>query len=109
MLTPDANLGNLGLDSLETVRLLVTLEETYEVVIPDDVLNHETFETPNSLWAVIESLFVPAREGVAERGKPANDAAGSIGSTQFEGVDVQYHGPNSVAMRPAELHWPTGA
>ncbi|MFI6776082.1 phosphopantetheine-binding protein [Nocardia sp. NPDC050412] len=55
-LTPDLNLANHGLDSLATVGLLLDLEETFAVTIPDHLLSVDTFATPAGLWAVIDSL-----------------------------------------------------
>ncbi|MEU7829504.1 acyl carrier protein [Nonomuraea sp. NPDC049129] len=52
-LEPDARLSNLGLDSLQTVSMLVELESHYELAIPDDALSVEIFATPSDLWAVI--------------------------------------------------------
>ncbi|WOX17120.1 phosphopantetheine-binding protein [Streptomyces sp. N50] len=53
---PEVALADLGLDSLGTVGLLVELEETFNVVIPDESLSTETFATPKSLWDVIDQL-----------------------------------------------------
>lgn len=58
-LRPDASLSGLGLDSLASVQLLVTLEETFEVAIPDDMLTPENFSTPGSLWTAVQSLREP--------------------------------------------------
>jgi acyl carrier protein len=53
---PEVALADLGLDSLGTVGLLVELEETFNVVIPDEFLSAEMFATPKSLWDVIDQL-----------------------------------------------------
>jgi acyl carrier protein len=58
-LTPDANLGGLGLDSLESIQLLVGLEEAYGIAIPDEMLSQEMFETAGALWKVVQSLLGP--------------------------------------------------
>jgi acyl carrier protein len=55
-LDPDADLGRLGLDSLTSVQLLTALEEAYDVSVPDELLDNEMFETPISMWTVIDSL-----------------------------------------------------
>lgn len=60
-LAPDASLTGLGLASLETVALLLDIEEQFNVEIPDELLTQETFETPVSLWQVITTQRVPAR------------------------------------------------
>ncbi|WP_405160842.1 phosphopantetheine-binding protein [Nocardia sp. NBC_01499] len=54
--TPDLNLADHGLDSLATVSLLLDLEETFVVTIPDHLLSVTTFATPAGLWEVIDSL-----------------------------------------------------
>ena len=55
-LAPDMQLGSLGLDSLASIQLLVSIEETYDVAIPDEFLNLETFSTPASLWRAVAAL-----------------------------------------------------
>jgi acyl carrier protein len=65
-LHPDAALGSLGLDSLASIQLLVALEETFDIAIPDDLLNSDTFATARSLWNVVDSLRSPARTGAAD-------------------------------------------
>ena len=54
------NLPDLGLDSLATVALLVELEETFDVTLPDDDLSADTFATPGNLWSVLDRLLPPA-------------------------------------------------
>jgi acyl carrier protein len=49
-------LVNLGLDSMGVVRLLADLEDRYEMELPDDVLNEETFATAGSLWRTVSTL-----------------------------------------------------
>jgi acyl carrier protein len=66
-LTPDADLRGLGLDSLASVQLLVTLEETYDIAVPDDLLNHSTFASPLSLWRVVDALRETALARFGER------------------------------------------
>lgn len=47
---PDESLGDLGLQSLGMIRLLVSLEETYGVVFPEEALTPELFATARTLW-----------------------------------------------------------
>lgn len=54
-LPPDLDLEAAGLDSLETIGLLIELEEQFEFVLEDRYLNPETFATPASLWAKVIS------------------------------------------------------
>ncbi|MCG5214632.1 phosphopantetheine-binding protein [Streptosporangium soli] len=55
-ITPDLDLVAAGLDSLAMVSLLMDLEESLEITIPDSKLNWETFRTPQSLWATVTEL-----------------------------------------------------
>jgi acyl carrier protein len=55
-LDPAANLADLGLDSLNTIEILVRLEEEFDIQIPDEKLVAETFATVGSLWSVLSSL-----------------------------------------------------
>lgn len=49
-------LAGLGLDSMGMVRLLAALEDGYDVELPDDILNEETFDTVGSLWRTLSAL-----------------------------------------------------
>jgi acyl carrier protein len=60
-LPPDARLADYGLDSMETVSLLVEMEETFEVTFPDELLVAETFESPEALWRVLSGLLAVSR------------------------------------------------
>lgn len=55
-------LASLGLDSMGVVQLLTDLEEGYEVELPDEILNEETFETVGSLWRAVSALAPPGRD-----------------------------------------------
>lgn len=55
-LSEDSDLAVFGIDSLAVVRLLVTIEETYGVMIPDEVITFEIFSSPGALWNVISGL-----------------------------------------------------
>lgn len=55
-LAPTAVLPDLGLDSLSTIGLLVDVEESFEVQLPDDALTPSTFATPAALWSVVVRL-----------------------------------------------------
>ncbi|WP_335936438.1 phosphopantetheine-binding protein [Streptomyces sp. PTD5-9] len=56
-LTADAELRDLGLDSLGTVQLLGTLEETYQVRFRDSALTMDTFRTAGVLWETVEGML----------------------------------------------------
>ena len=61
-ITPDSRLRDLGLDSMRAIELLFAFEDAYDVVVPDEKLVEDTFETAESLWTMIEEL----REGQRE-------------------------------------------
>lgn len=52
-----SELAGLGLDSMSIVQLLADLEETYDVELPDDLLNEATFATVGSLWQALSTLL----------------------------------------------------
>ncbi|MFE7200176.1 phosphopantetheine-binding protein [Pseudonocardia alni] len=58
-ITPRSGLRSAGLDSLALVELLVRLEETYAVTIPDDLLTPEVFETAAGVWDVLDRVRPP--------------------------------------------------
>jgi acyl carrier protein len=60
-LRPDAELVDLGLDSLGLVALLVDIEETFRVEIPDELLNGETFASVGALWTVLAEVVEGGR------------------------------------------------
>ncbi|MFF3227106.1 phosphopantetheine-binding protein [Nocardia suismassiliense] len=56
-LLPDANLTDLGLDSLRTVSLLLDLEDALAISLPDSVVGDpETFSTPQRLWQAVDEV-----------------------------------------------------
>ncbi|WP_055526091.1 phosphopantetheine-binding protein [Streptomyces graminilatus] len=55
-LLPDTSLKAAGLDSLAMVEVLVRVEETYGIAVPDSELMADTFATPASLWRVVSAL-----------------------------------------------------
>ena len=54
----DKSLKELGLDSLGMARLVVVIEEEYDVLLPHDALLPEVFATPRSLWEGLQG-FLP--------------------------------------------------
>lgn len=58
-LGPEDRLSDFGLDSMGTVGLLIAMEDTFSVSIPDELLATTTFDTPASLRQVIEGLRNP--------------------------------------------------
>ncbi|MET9850549.1 phosphopantetheine-binding protein [Streptomyces ossamyceticus] len=55
-LRADSSLKAAGLDSLAMVEVLVRVEETYGIAVPDSELMADTFATPASLWRVVAAL-----------------------------------------------------
>ncbi|MGC4897458.1 SDR family NAD(P)-dependent oxidoreductase [Micromonospora sp. DT31] len=59
-------LADLGLDSLNTVALLVEIEDTLGVTVPDEELTAETFSTVGTLWSVLSGLDTNASHTPAD-------------------------------------------
>lgn len=59
----DDNLFNAGLSSLATVNLMLAIEDTFEVEIPDDRLSRATFSSIGSLCDLVRDLL--AERGLA--------------------------------------------
>jgi acyl carrier protein len=53
---PDVELRALGLDSLALIELLVAIEDELGLEFPDELLTAQTFRTPTTLWAAVDSL-----------------------------------------------------
>lgn len=45
------------------VELIVRIEETYEVVFPDEAIGPQSFATPAALWKTIGHLTSPGVRG----------------------------------------------
>jgi acyl carrier protein len=54
---PDADLGQLGLDSMGAINLLLDLEQALGIKIPDSLLTAETFATVATLERTIRPLI----------------------------------------------------
>ena len=57
ILQPDASLGDLGLDSLASIDLLLDLESQLHVEIPDELLDENTFASISHLSATLAPLL----------------------------------------------------
>lgn len=53
-LSPDVDLVELGMDSLQIISTMLQLEEAFEVTLPEEHMTLETFTTPGHLWAFVE-------------------------------------------------------
>jgi acyl carrier protein len=58
MLEDDADLYVAGLSSHASVNVILALEETFEVELPDSLLRKSTFGSVESIRAVFESIGV---------------------------------------------------
>ncbi|WP_019545168.1 phosphopantetheine-binding protein [Streptomyces sulphureus] len=56
-LLPETDLARAGLDSMTTVELLLLLEESYRISVPDELLRAATFATAGSLWQAIADVL----------------------------------------------------
>lgn len=61
-LSDSDELAGLGLDSMGMVRLLAALEDSYDIELPDDILNEDTFATVGSLWRTLSVLVTSGDE-----------------------------------------------
>jgi acyl carrier protein len=52
----DADLGSLGLDSLQAIDLLMAIEQEFGVQIPDEKIAADTFATAGNLLALLEEV-----------------------------------------------------
>lgn len=66
---PETCLREQGLDSLATIDMLLRLEASYDIAVPDELLTAETFATPGALWQVVSSVRAsePATVAAGER------------------------------------------
>lgn len=55
-LQDDADLFAAGLDSLAIVNVLMSLEETFDIELPDDKLSRRTFGSIDTIKSVVEDL-----------------------------------------------------
>ncbi|MFF4804451.1 phosphopantetheine-binding protein [Streptomyces sp. NPDC001351] len=55
-LRADIDLSAHGLDSVAVVALIMRIETTYDIVMPDELLQYSNFATPGALWAVLEKV-----------------------------------------------------
>lgn len=55
-LHPDLNAAAAGLDSLAAVELLIRIESTYHISIPEERFDLESFSTPGALWKLVSSV-----------------------------------------------------
>jgi acyl carrier protein len=54
--SPDADLRDLGVDSMRAIHLVVDIENTFNIRFPDELLTRDTFKTPLTLATAIHDL-----------------------------------------------------
>jgi acyl carrier protein len=54
----ETNLGDLGIDSMASIEVLLEIEENYNISFPDELLTADTFSSAKSLWESLELLLV---------------------------------------------------
>lgn len=59
-ISDDGDLFDAGLTSLNTVNLMLAIEDEYDIEFDDDSLTRETFQSVDSLMAVVSSLVKAA-------------------------------------------------
>lgn len=69
-ITPDAKLEDLGVESIELVEIVFTVEETFDIEVPYNANNAAgvTFETVNDVVSAVQIL-------VAEKAAQSSDTA----------------------------------
>lgn len=66
-LKSDDDLWNLGMTSLTCLGLMLSIEDTFGVELPEDVLKESTFRSIDSITAVVDQVL-GSEEGVAAQG-----------------------------------------
>ncbi|MDG4785091.1 phosphopantetheine-binding protein [Micromonospora sp. WMMD1102] len=62
-LSADDDLAALGLDSMGVVQLLAAVEEGYQLQLPDELLDQESFSTVGTLWQTVAAVLPPEQRG----------------------------------------------
>ncbi|WP_327298818.1 MULTISPECIES: phosphopantetheine-binding protein [unclassified Streptomyces] len=63
VITPDTDLRRLGVDSMQAIELLFSVEDAFAISLPDEELNDTTFATAGSLWRVISAQLPDGAAG----------------------------------------------
>ncbi|MBF9132822.1 SDR family NAD(P)-dependent oxidoreductase [Plantactinospora sp. S1510] len=101
------DLAELGLDSLNTVALLVEIEDALGVTIPDEALTVETFSTVGSLWSTVSALAEDAARTDQDAAGPPQPAAPR---SSVDGANAFDHGgPLTVTPPTMEAETSVGA
>lgn len=79
-LEPHQSLADQGLDSLATVSVLLDLEDTFSVRIPDELLTAFRFDTAASIWDLLQhaiNMSVDSQNGLGAPNSPPSAADGN--------------------------------
>jgi acyl carrier protein len=60
---PGVVLGSLGLKSLQTVALMVDVEDAFEIEFPPEMVNEITFRSVHSIADAVRALQLGGRSG----------------------------------------------
>ncbi|RSM57996.1 acyl carrier protein [Actinoplanes sp. ATCC 53533] len=60
-LRPDDNLWSLGMTSLTCLGLMLSIEDTFEIELPEEALKEATFRSISTISAAVESSRKQAR------------------------------------------------
>ncbi|MFK0111585.1 phosphopantetheine-binding protein [Streptomyces sp. NPDC091217] len=55
-LTPDASLWDAGMESLATVRVVIALEEEFDIAFEDGMLEKNPFDSVSSITSVVAEM-----------------------------------------------------
>jgi acyl carrier protein len=69
-LGPDDNLWDLGMTSLTCLGLMLAIEDTCNIELPEDSLKESTFRSVNTITAAVENVRNGGSELLAEEGVP---------------------------------------
>lgn len=61
--TPDTDLEAAGIGSLETIALMVEIEDHFEIAFPESALTPEAFSSPARLWSALQLAAVTGGPG----------------------------------------------
>ncbi|MFF0310448.1 phosphopantetheine-binding protein [Streptosporangium sp. NPDC004379] len=64
----DDDLWNMGMTSLTCMGLMLTVEDTFQIELPEEALREGTFRTVGTITAAVEAAM-PAHEAHEEREK----------------------------------------
>ena len=53
----NSSLTSLGIDSMGLINMIIAIEDTFAVTVPDEMLTSESLRTPGSVWAAVRDLI----------------------------------------------------